>query len=149
MFQSLSCFQLFCDPKDSTPLGSSVHGIFPGKNSGAGYPYLLQGIFPTQGKILLTSPAAPELSGFFLLLGEGGRGAEAGVGGQGVLCAGSSQLSQLFSGWGRGWRYSLVAVCGLIAVASRCTARGLGHRGLRSCHSRALEHRLTSCDTRD
>ena len=29
--------------------GSSVHGIFPGKNTGIGCHPLLQGIFPTQG----------------------------------------------------------------------------------------------------
>ena len=37
-----------CDPMDSLP-GSSVHGIFPGKNTGVGSRCLLQGIFPTQG----------------------------------------------------------------------------------------------------
>ena len=34
------------------PLGSSVHGIFPGKNTGVGCHFLLQGIFPTQGSNL-------------------------------------------------------------------------------------------------
>ena len=29
--------------------GSSVHGIFPGKNTGVGCHFLLQEIFPTQG----------------------------------------------------------------------------------------------------
>ena len=29
--------------------GSSVHGIFPGKGTGVGCQFLLQGIFPTQG----------------------------------------------------------------------------------------------------
>ena len=32
-----------------TPLGSSVHGDSPGKNTGVGCHALLQGIFPTQG----------------------------------------------------------------------------------------------------
>ena len=32
-----------------SPPGSSVHGIFPGKNTGAGCHFLLQGIFLTQG----------------------------------------------------------------------------------------------------
>ena len=49
-----------------------------------------------------------------------------------------------------------VAVHGLLnAVASRCGARALGvqasvvaARGLSSCGSRALEHRLSSCDAR-
>ena len=38
-----------CDPMDCSPLGSSVHGIFPGKNIGVGCHFLLQGIFLTQG----------------------------------------------------------------------------------------------------
>ena len=37
-----------CDPMDCTPLGSSVHGDSPGKNTGVGCHALLQGIFPTQ-----------------------------------------------------------------------------------------------------
>ena len=32
-----------------SPLGSSVHGDSPGKNTGVGCHALLQGIFPTQG----------------------------------------------------------------------------------------------------
>ena len=38
-----------CDPMDHSPPGSSVHGIFHGKNNGAGCYFLVQGIFPTQG----------------------------------------------------------------------------------------------------
>ena len=40
-----------CNPMDRSPPGSSVHGIshFPGKNTGVGCHFLLQGIFPTQG----------------------------------------------------------------------------------------------------
>ena len=38
-----------CDPMDCSPLGSSVHGDSPGKNTGVGCQSLLQGIFPTQG----------------------------------------------------------------------------------------------------
>ena len=38
-----------CDPMDCSPLGSSVHGDSPGKNTGVGFYALLQGIFPTQG----------------------------------------------------------------------------------------------------
>ena len=40
--------QLFWGPMDCSPPGSSVHGIFPGKNPRAGCHFLLQGIFPTQ-----------------------------------------------------------------------------------------------------
>ena len=38
-----------CDPKDCSPPGSSIHGNFPGKNTGVGCHALLQEIFPTQG----------------------------------------------------------------------------------------------------
>ena len=38
-----------CDPKDCGSLGSSVHGIFPGKNTEVDCHFLLQGLFPTQG----------------------------------------------------------------------------------------------------
>ena len=34
---------------DYNLLGSSVHGSFPGKNTGVGCNFLLQGIFPTWG----------------------------------------------------------------------------------------------------
>ena len=37
-----------CDPMDCRPLGSSVHGDFPGKNTVVGCLTLHQGIFPTQ-----------------------------------------------------------------------------------------------------
>ena len=43
-----SCLTL-CDPKDCSLQGFSVHGIFPGKSTGLGCHFLLQGIFPTQG----------------------------------------------------------------------------------------------------
>ena len=41
-----------CDPVDCSPLGSSVHGDFPGKNTGVGCHFLLQEIFLTQGSNL-------------------------------------------------------------------------------------------------
>ena len=43
-----SCLAL-CKPMDHIPPGSSVHGIFQAKNTGARCHFLLQGIFPTQG----------------------------------------------------------------------------------------------------
>ena len=43
-----SCLTLY-NPVNCTPPGSSVHGIFSGKNTGVGYHFLLQGIFLTQG----------------------------------------------------------------------------------------------------
>ena len=73
-----------CDPVDCSPPGSSIHGIFPGKNTGVGCHFLLQGIFPTWGlnprlwhllywqvdslpliplSELLQGPANPEMSG--------------------------------------------------------------------------------------
>ena len=45
-----------CNPGDCNPLGSSVHGDSPDKNTGVGYHALLQGIFQTQG-LELVSPA--------------------------------------------------------------------------------------------
>ena len=43
-----SCL-ILCDPMDCSLPVSSVHGIFPGNNTGVGNHFLLQGIFPTQG----------------------------------------------------------------------------------------------------
>ena len=50
--QSFSHVQLFANPMDCSPPGSSVHGNFPGKNTGVGCHFLLQRIFPTQGSNL-------------------------------------------------------------------------------------------------
>ena len=52
-----------CDPMDYGLPGSSVHGIFPGKNTGVGCHFLLQGIFPPG--IEPTSPMSPTLAGGF------------------------------------------------------------------------------------
>ena len=38
-----------CDPMDCSPSGSSLHGIFPGKNTGVGCHFLLQEVFLTLG----------------------------------------------------------------------------------------------------
>ena len=47
---SICCLvALFCDPMDCSLPGSSVYGISPGKNTGVGCIFLLQGIFSTQG----------------------------------------------------------------------------------------------------
>ena len=40
---------IFCDPMDCSPRGSSVRGIFPGRNTGVGCHFLPQGLFLTQG----------------------------------------------------------------------------------------------------
>ena len=42
-------FLTLWDPMDCSPLGSSVQGDSPDKNTGVGCHALLQGIFPTQG----------------------------------------------------------------------------------------------------
>ena len=42
-------YQTFCDPRDYSPPGSSVHGDSPGTNPGGGCHALLQGVFQTQG----------------------------------------------------------------------------------------------------
>ena len=66
----LSCHSVtsLCNPMDRSPPGCSVHGDFPGKNTGVGYHALLQGIFPTQGlnhglPALLVDSLPSELSG--------------------------------------------------------------------------------------
>ena len=41
-----------CNPVNCGPPGSSVHGHSPGKNTGVGCHFLLQGFFPTQGSNL-------------------------------------------------------------------------------------------------
>ena len=44
-----SCDRTFCNAMDCNPQGASVHGDSPGKITGIGCHFLLQGIFPTQG----------------------------------------------------------------------------------------------------
>ena len=51
-----------CDSMDCSPLGPSVHGDFPGKNTGVGSCSLLQGVFPTQG----LNPGLPHWQADFL-----------------------------------------------------------------------------------
>ena len=46
--KSLQSRLTLCNAMGCNPLGSSVHGIFPGKNTGVSCYFLLQGIFPTQ-----------------------------------------------------------------------------------------------------
>ena len=53
---SLTHVWLFVTPRTS-PRGSSVHGIFQGKNTGVGCCSFLQGIFPNQG----SNPGSPAL----------------------------------------------------------------------------------------
>ena len=50
--QSLQSCPTLCDAMDCCWPGSSVHGIFPSKNTGVGCHSLLQGIFLTQGSNL-------------------------------------------------------------------------------------------------
>ena len=61
-----SCLTL-CDPMDSSPPVSCVHGDSTGKNTRVGCHTLLQGIFPTQG-IEPTSLMSPALAGVFLIV---------------------------------------------------------------------------------
>ena len=60
-----------CDPVDCSPLGSSVHGDSPGKNTGVGCHALLQGLFLTQGLTLAlqvdSSPSEATLKMFSIL----------------------------------------------------------------------------------
>ena len=63
-----SCVTL-CNPRDCGPPG--LH--FPGKNTGVGCYFLLQGIFLTQGLIEPTSLRSPMLSGRSLQLAPSGK----------------------------------------------------------------------------
>ena len=47
--QPLSHVQLFCNPMDCSPTGSSVHGILQARILECGCHFLLQGLFLTQG----------------------------------------------------------------------------------------------------
>ena len=47
--QPLNHVPILCDPMDYSMPGSSVYWIFPGRNTGVGCHFLLQGIFSTQG----------------------------------------------------------------------------------------------------
>ena len=57
-----------CNPMDCSLPGSSVHGDFPGKNTGVGCHALLQGIFPTQG----LNPGLPHFQADFYSLSHQG-----------------------------------------------------------------------------
>ena len=59
-----------CKPMDRSLPGSSVHGIFPGKNTGVGCHFLLQGIFLTQE---LNEPRSPALQTDSLLTKQQGK----------------------------------------------------------------------------
>ena len=59
--QPLSRVQLFCDPVDCSPPGSSVHGISQARTLEWAAIILLQGIFPTQE----LNPVSPALAGEF------------------------------------------------------------------------------------
>ena len=66
-----------CNPMDCSLPGSSVHGDSPGKNSGVGCCFLLQGIFPTLGSnpcllcLLHWQVAPPGFLGFLVCNVEG------------------------------------------------------------------------------
>ena len=61
--KSLQSSLTLCDPVDCSLPGSSVHGIFPSKNTRVDCRFLLQGIFPTCGSNKLLFPALA--GGFF------------------------------------------------------------------------------------
>ena len=50
-----------CDPMDCSPPGSSVHGIFPGKNTGVGCHFPSPEDLPEPG----IEPTSPALTGGF------------------------------------------------------------------------------------
>ena len=61
-----SCLTL-CDPLDCGPPGSSIHGIFPSKNTGNGNPFSPPGDLPDP-EIETVSPVFPALQVDSLLL---------------------------------------------------------------------------------
>ena len=70
-----------CNPLDYSPPGSSVHGDFPGKNTGMGCHTLLQGIFPTQG----SNPGLPHGRQILYHLSQQGKPKNTGVGSLSLL----------------------------------------------------------------
>ena len=58
--QSLQSYLTFCNPKDHGPPGSSVHGIFPSKDTGSRLPCPHPGDLPDPG-IKLVSLESPAL----------------------------------------------------------------------------------------
>ena len=57
ILEDLNCLCVFaqlhltlCHATGCSPPGSSIHGDSPGKNTGVGCHFLLQGIFPSQGR---------------------------------------------------------------------------------------------------
>ena len=65
--KSLQSCPTLRDPVDCSLPGSSVHGDFPGKNTGVDCHFLLQGIFPTQGSNLLLLRLLHWQAGYLLL----------------------------------------------------------------------------------
>ena len=64
--KSLQLCPTLCDSMDCSPLGSSVHGDSPGKNTGVGCHDLLQGVFlEVDPEIEPTSLMSPALTGGF------------------------------------------------------------------------------------
>ena len=60
--QALSGVSLLVTPWTWSPPGSSVHGTFPGKNTGVGHHFLVQGDLSHPG----IEPVSPALAGGFL-----------------------------------------------------------------------------------
>ena len=107
-----SCLTL-CNPMDCSPPGSSVHGIFPGRNTGVGCHFLLQGIFPAHisciaGRFFTTEPPGKPRSEPPAPVGPGRAGSAVfcipgwrdlcplgghGLSGPQLLCLGPSPLS--------------------------------------------------------
>ena len=56
--QLLQSSLTLCDPMDSSPPGSSVHGDSPGKNTGVGCHFLLQGILLLSKDTFVSVPLA-------------------------------------------------------------------------------------------
>ena len=96
-----------CYPMDCSPLGSSVHGDSPSKNTGMRFPAFLQGIFPTQ----VLNPGLPHCGWTFYHLSHQGNPR--------ILEWAASSFSR-GSSWPRSWtRVSRIAGRFLTSWATR------------------------------
>ena len=127
--QFLSCVWLFGDPMDCSLLGSSVHGIIPGKNTAVGCHFLLKGIFLTQG----SNPRLLHQQAYSLPLSHQGSPIVMVLGFK-YLLKNSRHLDIYLLSWVRDWLGHTVAISQLIEPL-----------GLDPCLWRPLETQSRCC----
>ena len=88
--KSLWSFLTLCNPKDCRPLGSSVHGDSPGKNTAVGCHFLFQGIFPSQG----SNPGLLHCRQILYFLSYPGKPIFGGGGCYSASCSGTEQIQR-------------------------------------------------------